>query len=181
MTRKIILASAIAIFATLLAFPALVEAQQAFPNPIIPNPIYPPTPPPTITAITVTPTTNNSVFTDLGHGLMLVTVCRDGGQPNSPVLIGLHNIGSDTATINFLFSDGGTTVTASGQVLQALFGEFQALYNNKRIEGQFIFANSVGNTTVNLHAFDGGTFCEIRGTAVFAPNPPQLVIPPFKQ
>ena len=47
-----------------------------------------------------------------------------------------------------------------------------------QIEGQFIFANNEGNTTVNLHAFDGTTFCEVRGTAVFAPNRPGLKIPP---
>ena len=47
-----------------------------------------------------------------------------------------------------------------------------------QIEGQFIFANNEGNTTVNLHAFDGTTFCEVRGTAVFAPNGPGLKIPP---
>ena len=39
-------------------------------------------------------------------------------------------------------------------------------------------ADNEGNTTVNLHAFDGTTFCEVRGTAVFAPNGPGLKIPP---
>jgi len=39
------------------------------------------------------------------------------------------------------------------------------------IEGQFIFANSAGDTTVSLHAFDGSTFCETQGTAqFFGPN-----------
>ena len=47
-----------------------------------------------------------------------------------------------------------------------------------QIEGQFIFANNEGNTTVNLHAFDGTTFCEVRGTAVFALNGPGLKFPP---
>jgi hypothetical protein len=153
--------------AALLAFPTLMKAQPAFPVP----PVYPPTPAATITAITLTPMINNVTNIDLGHGLMLVTACRDGGQPNSRVAIGFHNSGVDTASLNFLFSDG-TTVTASGLALQSLLGEFDITYNNKRIEGQFIFANSVGNTTVNLHTFDGGTWCEIRGTAEFAPNPP---------
>jgi hypothetical protein len=156
--------------AALLAFPTTTKAQQLIIRP-------PTTPPPgTVTAITATPTTNNTVFTDVGHGLTVITVCRDGGQFNSPVLIGFHNSGSDTATLNFLFSDG-TTVTADGQALQALYGEFQVFFNNKRIEGQFIFANGAGNTTVNLHAFDGGTFCETRGTVLFGPNPLQ-VLPP---
>jgi hypothetical protein len=47
-----------------------------------------------------------------------------------------------------------------------------------QIEGQFIFANNEGKTTVNLHAFDGNTFCEVRGTAVFAPNQTGLKVPP---
>jgi hypothetical protein len=96
----------------------------------------------------------------------VATVCHDGGA----VLIAFQNIGSERATLNFLFSDG-TTVTASGLIL-APGREFQALYNNKRIEGQFIFANTAGNTTVSLHAFDGGIFCETRGTVQFGPNPP---------
>jgi len=113
----------------------------------------------------------------VGHGLTVVIICRDGGQPNSLVAMAFHNSGSDRATLNFLFSDG-TTVTANGLVLQPLFGEFQANFNNKRIEGQFIFANGAGNTTVSLHAFDGGTFCEVRGTVQFGPNPLQ-VLPPI--
>ena len=91
-----------------------------------------------------------------------------------------RNSGIDMATLNFLFSDG-TTVTASGLILTPTIGpnvgnEFQAIFNIKRIEGQFIFANSAGNTTVNLHTFDGGAFCEIRGTALFAPNPPPPLV-----
>jgi hypothetical protein len=91
-----------------------------------------------------------------------------------------HNSGIDRATLNFLFSDG-TTVTASGLVLKPTIGpnlgnDFSVGFNNKRIEGQFIFANSAGVTTVNLHTFDGGAFCEIRGTALFAPNPPPPLV-----
>jgi len=161
--------------AALLAFPAIAKAQLGFPNPV-----FPPTPAPTITAITSIPGVNTQVPMVLGHGLMLTTVCHDGGQPNSPVLMVFHNSGIDIATLNFLFSDG-TTVTASGLVLTPTIGthvgnDFPAPFNNKRIEGQFIFANSAGNTTVNLHTFDGGTFCEIRGTALFAPNPPPPLV-----
>jgi hypothetical protein len=159
--------------AALLGFPLTTMAQPrqlVFPPPTTP-------PPGTVTAITTTPLSNNVVFTDVGHGLTVVTICRDGGQPNSLVAMAFHNSGSDRATLNFLFSDG-TTVTANGLVLQPLFGEFQANFNNKRIEGQFIFANGAGNTTVSLHAFDGGTFCEVRGTVQFGPNPLQ-VLPPI--
>jgi hypothetical protein len=161
----------IACVAALLAFPTLMTAQQSTFQPFPPST----TPPPTITAITVTPASNNVIFTDLGHGLTLISVCRDGGQPNSLVAMAFHNSGAAGATLNYLFSDG-TTVTANGLVLQPLYGEFQAIYNSKRIEGQFIFANGIGNTTVNLHAFDGATFCEVRGTAVFAPNPPPPLV-----
>jgi hypothetical protein len=162
--------------AALLAFPAMTKAQLGFQNPVF----VPPTPPPTITTITSNPAANSVVPTDLGHGLVLLTVCRDGGQPNSLVEMVFHNNGIDTATLNFLFSDG-TKVTASGLVLKPTLGpnvgnEFSIMFNNKRIEGQFIFANSAGNTTVNLHTFDGGSFCEIRGTALFAANPPPPLV-----
>ena len=162
--------------AALLVFPTSMRAQQSIIQPF-PQPTAPP---PTITAITETPASNNVIFTDLGHGLILISICRDGGQPNSLVAMDFHNGGTAVATLNFLFSDG-TNVTANGLALQPLFGEFQAIYNSKRIEGQFIFANPTGNTTVNLHAFDGGSFCEIRGTAVFAPNPPGPPAPPVNK
>jgi hypothetical protein len=162
------------VLVALLAFPALVKAQK-FPGGLTGLPL----PPGTVTAITVTPATNHVVFTDLGHGLTIVTLCRDGGQPTSPVGVAFHNSGSDGATINYLYSDG-TTVTASGNSLQAVYGELQVFFNNKRIEGQFIFANLGGNTTVNLHAFDGQTFCEVRGTAEWGPNP-VFILPPAEQ
>jgi hypothetical protein len=171
---KVIL-SAISV-AALLAFPAITKAQLGFQNPAF----FPPTPAPTITTITLTPAANSVVPMDLGHGLVLVTVCRDGGQPNSLVEMVFHNSGIDRATLNFLFSDG-KTVTASGLILNPTLGpnvgnEFSVMFNNKRIEGQFIFSNGAGNTTINLHTFDGGSFCEIRGTALFAPNPPPPLV-----
>jgi hypothetical protein len=163
--------------AALLAFPSMTKAQLGFQNPVFP---FPPTPAPTITAITSIPAANSVVPVDLGHGLVLVTVCRDGGQPNSLVQMVFHNSGIDRATLNFLFSDG-TIVTASGLILNPTIGpivgnDFSVVFNSKRIEGQFIFANSAGNTTVALHAFDGGSFCEIRSTALFAPNPPPPLV-----
>jgi hypothetical protein len=129
---------------------------------------FPPFPPAagTVTAITASPTAGHNVFTSVGHGLQIATICHDGGA----VLIAFQNVGSEAATLNFLFSDG-STLSASGLIL-APGREFDAAFNNKRIEGQFIFANSAGNTTVSLHAFDGTTSCETRGTAQFGPNPP---------
>jgi len=178
-TKLKVILSAIGV-AALVAVPAIAQAQSTAPSPVIP-PVFPPTTPApgTVTAITATPTAGNNVFINVGHGLQIATVCHDGGA----VLIAFQNIGSEAATLNFLFSDGTTVtgqgtppavtakVTADGLVL-APGREFDAMFNNKRIEGQFIFANSAGNTTVSLHAFDGGTRCETRGTAQFGPNPP---------
>jgi len=144
--------------AVVAALPSTTEAQ--------PLPPFPPIGAGTVTAITAIPTAGNNVFTSVGHGLQVATICHDGGA----VLIAFQNVGSEAATLNFLFSDG-STLSASGVIL-APGREFDAAFNNKRIEGQFIFANSAGNTTVSLHAFDGTTFCEIRGTAQFGPNPP---------
>lgn len=43
-------------------------------------------------------------------------------------------------------------------------------FGGKRLEGQFIWANSTGVTTVKLHVLDlVTTGCEVWGTAVFAP------------
>jgi hypothetical protein len=162
--------------AALLAFPAMAKAAQSV-IVITPNPG-----PGTVTAITATPTAGNNVFTNLGHGLQIATVCHDGGH----VLIEFQNVGSDNATLNFLFSDGTTVgtppavttkVTASGLILQpSPQPGFPVPFLGKRIEGQFIFANTAGNTTVSLHAFDGGSFCETRGTAQFGPNPPPPLV-----
>ena len=118
-----------------------------------------------VKAITATPTAGNNVFQNLGHGLQVATVCHDGGQ----VKIAFQNIGSASATLNWFYSDG-TAVNAAGAVLAASTGEQDFSFLGKRLEGQFIFANGDGNTTVSLHAFDGTTFCETRGTAQFGPN-----------
>jgi hypothetical protein len=140
---KVIL-SAIGV-AALLAFPAMTKAQAAG----------------SVTIIRAVPTAGNIVANAIGPGLQLVTACHDGGS----VLVEFQNLGSGDATLNFFFSDG-TTVHASGLVLRPNPQPgFDVPFNNKRIEGQFIIANSTGNVTVNLHAFDGGTFCEIQGTA----------------
>ena len=56
-------------------------------------------------------------------------------------------------------------MNAYGLVVRAGY-EQDFWFIDVQIEGQFIFANNEGNTTVNLHAFDGTTFCEVRGTAV---------------
>jgi len=82
------------------------------------------------------------------------------------------NSGSGGATLNWLFSQGGTqsTVNASGTSVPGndVIGFFFA----NRVEGQWIFADAQGGTTVNLHGFiapGSPAFCEFKGTAEFAP------------
>jgi hypothetical protein len=89
-----------------------------------------------------------------------------GAGCNVPgTFVAFVNTGSSAATLNWIYSDG-TTVSASGAPLPAGSGEVDLSFQNARIEGQFVFANSAGVTTVNLHAFDGEAGgCEIRGTA----------------
>ena len=91
-------------------------------------------------------------------------------QPNISS-VSFYNRSGDTATLNWIFSEGGSTstVNASGNVIAA-GGHIDFSYNqSKRLEGQWIFSGG-GVTTVNLHAFDGGGSCEVRGTAVYAPT-----------
>jgi hypothetical protein len=94
--------------------------------------------------------------------------CGAGGA----TIVSFVNTGPDAATLNWLYSNG-TTVSASGVALNTNVptNERDFDFNDKRIEGQFVFANGAGVTTVNLHAFDGNILggCEIRGTAEFAP------------
>jgi hypothetical protein len=85
------------------------------------------------------------------------------------VLIAFQNIGSDAATLNWIWANATPTVSASGVVVNSS-SEYDISFLANRIEGQFVFANSAGDTTVNLHAYDGGTSCEVRGTADFGPN-----------
>ena len=126
----------------------------------------------TITAISQLPAWNSSPTIDLGNGLLLFSVCHDGGQPNSRTSIIFMNLGPDWATLNWLFSDGHT-VDATGifQSGTSPFGEEKEIpFLHGRIEGQFIWAKAAVTNTIHLHAFDGNGFCEIRGTIENAPN-----------
>jgi hypothetical protein len=142
-----------------------------------------------ITAITAIPQAGNNIFKNLGHGLQVATICHDGGA----VKIAFQNLGSDDATLNWwygmhpykaqptgsnpgLLNASGVGVNAYGLVVRAGY-EQDFWFIGVQIEGQFIFANNEGNTTVSLHAFDGTTFCEVRGTALFAPNQSGLKVP----
>jgi hypothetical protein len=126
-----------------------------------------------ITAIRQNTAAPAGVVQDLGNGLLLLTSCHDGGM----VKVTFDNNGPDDATLNWLYSDKNGRVQANGAVVQRTSAPTrhpppELGFINNRIEGQFIFANGAGDTTVNLHAFDGTTFCEVQGTAVFAPPGP---------
>ncbi|MEA2431927.1 MAG: hypothetical protein QOI19_2400 [Thermoleophilaceae bacterium] len=113
----------------------------------------------TVKAISATPQAVDAKFVSLGHGLQLALVCHDGGTK-----VAFQNLGSG-ATLNWFFSDG-TTVSASGATVpQGVASEQDFDFPNKRLEGQFIWSGD-GIWTVNLHAYDGTSFCEFRGTAV---------------
>jgi hypothetical protein len=77
-----------------------------------------------------------------------------------------ENLGGDTATLNWMFSQGGTTstVNAEGVAVAGSAQEGFALSGN-RLEGQFIWAEPNYIVTVNLHVFDAVTGCEYTGTA----------------
>jgi hypothetical protein len=119
-----------------------------------------------VMAVTASPQAGDpATGTNTGHGLQVTTVCHDGAN----VLIAFQNIGSDNATLNWIWSNATPTISASGVVVNA-GNEYDVSFAANRIEGQFIFANGAGNTTVSLHAYDGTTFCETRGTAEFGAN-----------
>ena len=109
----------------------------------------------------MTPAAGEDIAENLGAELQLLTVCHDGSQ----VSMHFQNLGSVAATLNWFYGDA-EAAHASGANLGA-GGEQSFSFANTgpdRIEGQFIYSLPAAILTVNLHAFDGGTFCEVRGT-----------------
>ena len=102
--------------------------------------------------------------------LVMHVNCHFAAQNSTRVSFGSSHHQSSSTTLNWLFSTGGatSTVNASGANFTGGVG-FN--FGGARLEGQFIYGdpqNGIGEvTTVNLHAFDGGSSCEIRGTAQF--------------
>jgi hypothetical protein len=101
--------------------------------------------------------------------LTVLDICHDG--TTTEVLF--RNDGS-AGTLNWIYSNGATTVNANG-VNMPSGAEQTFSFAGARLEGQFIFANPNGVTTVNLHAFDAGSNpntggCEMTGTSEFAPK-----------
>ena len=85
------------------------------------------------------------------------------------------NNGFGGATLNWIFSQGGTqsTVNATGTSVPGRGGANVITFGfGNRIEGQWIFADADGVVTVNLHGFiapGSPSFCEFKGTAEWAP------------
>ncbi|MGB2875213.1 MAG: hypothetical protein WBB76_07025 [Gaiellaceae bacterium] len=97
-------------------------------------------------------------FTRGGNELNLIVYCHASGKVEAD----FRNVTPGAATLNWFYIDG-SAVSASGNVVGS--GQDQTFpFSGKRLEGQFILATGSGVTTVKLHAYDGGTFCEIRGT-----------------
>jgi hypothetical protein len=99
----------------------------------------------------------------LSTRLELEVTCHLSGQTK----LTFHNQG-DLTTLNWLYSDG-TSVSASGVAVPQL-ERYAFDFAGKRLEGQFIWANPNGVTTLKLHVLDLGTAgCEVWGTAAFGP------------
>src|SRR4051812_19199167 len=106
-----------------------------------------------VRAISMTPPANvvgDVAAQNLGHGLQITTACHDAGN----VLIAFQNIGSDAATLNWIWANATPTVSASGVVVGSS-SEYDISFSGNRIEGQFVFANGAGNTTATPHAYAG--------------------------
>jgi hypothetical protein len=85
------------------------------------------------------------------------------------VRLNFGNPGPGAGTLNWFYANNAGTVSASGTSL-AENGLQMVPFHGDRIEGQFIFSNQDGTSisTVRLHAYDGTSFCEVRGTGLFA-------------
>ena len=80
-----------------------------------------------------------------------------------------QNIGSTAATLNWFYGDAEAARVSGVNISGSAEESFSFLNPGpRRIEGQFIYSSGATVITVNLHAFDGGTFCEVRGTAELA-------------
>jgi len=111
------------------------------------------------------PPSGSQSYTDfLPSHLALFTICH---EPSTEVVF--YNYGSSVAPLNWMFSQGGTTSTVNATGASVDPGTNLAFtFPGGRLEGQWIFAEPGVVTTLNLHAFDGGSSCEVRGTAEVA-------------
>ena len=81
-------------------------------------------------------------------------------------LVLITNTGSSPATLNWFYSDGSDVFAGGTSV--ATGADFPFELDGRRIEGQFVFSDETGVSTIHLHALDGGTACETLGTLEWA-------------
>ena len=106
--------------------------------------------------------TNNFIdFSGFGPGLALGTTCHIGAL----TLLLITNTGSSAAPQLVL-------LRRDRPLRQRHLGcrrrRFPFELDSRRIEGQFVFSDETGVSTINLHALDGGTACETIGTLEWA-------------
>src|SRR4051794_25125910 len=93
-------------------------------------------------------------FPPIPHSPVKVIVsCTDPGTQGR-----FENTGGGDGTLNWMFSQGGTQSTVNPSGVPVAGGDGRVFFsrgNGPRLEGQWIFGNNGGVTTVNLHAFDG--------------------------
>jgi hypothetical protein len=114
-----------------------------------------------VRAIRMTPSAGENIAQNLGDELQLLTVCHDGA------LVAMHfqNLGSTAATLNWFYGDAEAARASGASIAGGNEQSFSFVNPGpKRIEGQFIYSLPAAVMTINLHAFDGGAFCEVRGT-----------------
>jgi hypothetical protein len=111
-----------------------------------------------VQAIRMTPAAVEDIAQNLGNQLQFQTVCHDGGS----VSVHFQNLSSNPATLNWFYGDNAAAHASGSNIAGGDEQEFSFLGN--RIEGQFIYSTPSSVMTINLHAFDGTTFCEVRGT-----------------
>jgi hypothetical protein len=111
-----------------------------------------------VQAIRMTPAAGEDIAQNLGNQLQFLAVCHDGGN----VSVHFQNLSSNPATLNWFYGDNAAAHASGSNIAGSGEQEFSFLGN--RIEGQFIYSTPSSVMTINLHAFDGTTFCEVRGT-----------------
>jgi hypothetical protein len=108
-------------------------------------------------------------FSARGIGnLSLAFYCHDSNY-NPQTFVEFRNTTGSDATVNWLYSNG-SAVSADGVPISPYKAKTFS-YVGKRIEGQFIYSAAGQETTVNLHAVDLTSSCEVRGTAETDTNP----------
>jgi hypothetical protein len=106
----------------------------------------------------------------VGNGVEVDVLCHYPGSGGGTKLR-IANEDPAAATINWMFSDG-TNVSASGTSIAGGGNSQDFDFAGKRIEGQFILARGTAVSTLNLHAVDLNSACELTGTAVGEPAYP---------